>query len=115
MSKAKSEPTTIPADDWRQHQLRRRAAGKGKHAMPHGRYSATKSTFRNGVTARPLSAAQARALWELCTLTVYHPDGFTVTPEMKAVCQHISDRVEPDAQWACIAQATAREHAYVAC
>jgi hypothetical protein len=41
------------ADDWRQHQLRQRARGKGKHAMPHGRYSATKKTLHNGVVARP--------------------------------------------------------------
>jgi hypothetical protein len=39
-------------DGWRAHQLRQRARGKGKHAMPHGRYSATKKTLRNGVVAR---------------------------------------------------------------
>lgn len=41
------------ADGWRAHQLRQRARGKGKHAMPHGRYSATKKTIHNGVVARP--------------------------------------------------------------
>ena len=47
MSKANSR--TTPADDWRQHQLRRRSTGKGKFSMPHGRYSATKKTLHNGV------------------------------------------------------------------
>jgi hypothetical protein len=45
------------ADDWRAHQLRQRAHGKGKHAMQHGRYSPTKKTLRNGVVARPAAKA----------------------------------------------------------
>jgi hypothetical protein len=58
MSQAKSRTTPNPslrheADGWRAHQLRRRASGKGKHAMPHGRYSSTKRTIHNGVVARP--------------------------------------------------------------
>jgi hypothetical protein len=50
MSKAKSR--TTPADSWRQHQLRRRAAGKGKHPLPAGRYTPVKRTLRDGVAIR---------------------------------------------------------------
>ena len=102
MSKAKSR--TTPADSWRQHQLRRRAAGKGTRAMPHGRYSATKKTLQNGVVARlALSPEQDALLTEMATLVYYHPSGFTYTRPMLKVMKSIADRATPAAQRACLA------------
>ena len=102
MSKAKSR--TTPADSWRQHQLRRRAAGKGTRAMPHGRYSETKKTLHNGVVARlALSPAQDALLTEMATLVYYHPSGFTYTRPMLKLVKAIADRATPAAQRACLA------------
>ena len=102
MSKAKTSRT--PADSWRQHQLRRRAAGKGTRAMPHGRYSATKKTLHNGVVARlALSPEQDALLTEMATLVYYHPSGFTYTRPMLKVMKSIADRATPAAQRACLA------------
>jgi hypothetical protein len=102
MSKAKSR--TTPADSWRQHQLRRRAAGKGTRAMPHGRYSVTKKTLQNGVVARlALSPEQDALLTEMATLVYYHPSGFTYTRPMLKVMKSIADRATPAAQRACLA------------
>ena len=102
MSKAKSR--TTPADGWRQHQLRRRAAGKGTRAMPHGRYSLTKKTLQNGVVARlALSPEQDALLTEMATLVYYHPSGFTYTRPMLKVMKSIADRATPAAQRACLA------------
>jgi hypothetical protein len=102
MSKAKSR--TTPADGWRQHQLRRRAAGKGKSPMPHGRYSATKKTLHNGVVARlALSPEQDALLTEMATLVYYHPSGFTYTRPMLKLVKAIADRATPAAQRACLA------------
>ena len=100
MSKAKSR--TTPADSWRQHQLRRRAAGKGTRAMPHGRYSVTKKTLQNGVVARlALSPEQDALLTEMATL-VYYSDGFTYTRPMMKLVKAIADRATPAAQRACL-------------
>ena len=100
MSKAKSR--TTPADGWRQHQLRGRAAGKGTRAMPHGRYSATKKTLHNGVVARlALSPEQDALLTEMATL-VYYSDGFTYTRPMMKLVKAIADRATPAAQRACL-------------
>src|SRR5258706_9785801 len=102
MSKAKS--CTTPAVGWRQHQLRRRAAGKGTRAMPHGRYSATKKTLHNGVVARlALSPEQDALLTEMATLVYYHPVGFTYTRPMMKLVKAIADRATPAAQRACLA------------
>ena len=102
MSKAKTSRT--PADGWRQHQLRRRAAGKGTRAMPHGRYSVTKKTLQNGVVARlALSPEQDALLTEIATLVYYHPSGFTYTRPMLKVMKSIADRATPAAQRACLA------------
>jgi hypothetical protein len=102
MSKAKTSRT--PADGWRQHQLRRRAAGKGTRAMPHGRYSLTKKTLQNGVVARlALSPEQDALLTEMATLVYYHPSGFTYTRPMLKVMKSIADRATPAAQRACLA------------
>jgi hypothetical protein len=102
MSKAKTSRT--PADGWRQHQLRRRAAGKGTRAMPHGRYSVTKKTLQNGVVARlALSLEQDALLTEMATLVYYHPSGFTYTRPMLKVMKSIADRATPAAQRACLA------------
>ena len=102
MSKAKTSRT--PADSWRQHQLRRRAAGKGTRAMPHGRYSATKKTLHNGVVARlALSPEQDALLTEMATLVYYHPSGFTYTKPMMKLVKSIADRATPAAQHACLA------------
>ena len=102
MSKAKTSRT--PAEGWRQHQLRRRAAGKGTRAMPHGRYSATKKTLHNGVVARlALSPEQDALLTEMATLVYYHPSGFTYTRPMLKLVKAIADRATPAAQRACLA------------
>ena len=102
MSKAKTSRT--PADGWRQHQLRRRAAGKGTRAMPHDRYSLTKKTLQNGVVARlALSPEQDALLTEMATLVYYHPSGFTYTRPMLKVMKSIADRATPAAQRACLA------------
>ena len=102
MSKAKTSRT--PADGWRQHQLRRRAAGKGTRAMPHGRYSATKKTLQNGVVGRlALSPEQDALLTEMATLVYYHPVGFTYTRPMMKLVKAIADRATPAAQRACLA------------
>jgi hypothetical protein len=102
MSKAKTSRT--PADGWRQHQLHRRAAGKGTRAMPHGRYSPTKKTLQNGVVARlALSPEQDALLTEMATLVYYHPSGFTYTRPMLKVMKSIADRATPAAQRACLA------------
>jgi hypothetical protein len=115
MAKAKTRSTTNraprhePADDWRLHQLRRRAHGNGEHPMPHGRYSATKKTLRNGVVARlALSPEQDALLTEMATL-VYYSDGFTYTRPMMKLVKSIADRATPAAQHACLAQAHTRE------
>jgi hypothetical protein len=119
MSKANISSTANPAlrheaaDSWRLAQLRRRAAGKGKRPMPHGRYSATKRTLRHGVLARPaLTADQAEVLWEICTLSAYS-DGFTHTEEMAAVCREIADTAGRPAIAMCLARADIRERAIV--
>jgi hypothetical protein len=115
MSKAKSR--TTPADGWRQHQLRRRDAGKGKHAMPAGRYSETKKTLHNGVAIRHgrmvFTADQAETLIEIATL-VTCTDGFTYTPAMMKLNKLIAAAAGPNYRRACISEAAAREHAYVA-
>jgi len=112
MSKAKTRTTTNraprhePADDWPLHQLRQRAAGKGKFPMPHGRYSPTKKTLHNGVVARPalaLSPEQDALLTEMATLVYYHPSGFTYTKPMMKLVKSIADRATPAAQHACLA------------
>ncbi len=122
MSKAKSASTpdsahpASPADDWRLAQLRRRAAGKGKHPLSAGRYSTIKRKLSGEVVARPaltLSRTQIDTLTEIATL-VYYSDGFTYTAPMMALNKFIADRATPAAQHACLAEATAREHAYVA-
>jgi hypothetical protein len=120
MSKAKTR--TTPADDWRQHQLRRRAAGKGKHPLPHGRYSGTKKTLHDGVQPRHrllpgyracdtltfLSPAQIEALEELCVLSA-HTWGFSFSPAMDRVCKAIADEVGPADRDAYLARASKRE------
>jgi hypothetical protein len=60
-----------------------------------------------------LFPAQIEALEELCVLT-YYSDGFTYTKRMMKLVKSIADRATPAAQHACLAQANAREHAYVA-
>jgi hypothetical protein len=103
MSKAKTSRT--PADSWRQHQLRRRAAGKGTRAMPHGRYSSLKRKLSGEVIARPaltLTAEQDALLTEMATL-VYYSDGFTYTRPMMKLVKSIADRATPAAQRACLA------------
>src|SRR5258706_4069878 len=108
MSKAKSR--TTPADGWRLHQLRGRAAGKGKHAMPHGRYSATKKTLHNGIAIRDgrmvFTAEQAETLAEIATLVTYS-DGFTYTPEMMKLNKLIAGAAGPNWRRACILEASA--------
>ena len=123
MSKAKSRTTTNratghePADSWRNAQLRRRTAGKGKHPMPHGRYSATKKTLHNGVVYRDghlvLTIDQADTLTQIATLVTY-TDGFTYTPAMMKVNKLIAAAAGPNYRRACISEAAARELAYVA-
>jgi hypothetical protein len=117
MSKA-NDSTTTSRDGWRQHQLRRRAAGKGKHPLPGGRYSPLKRTLHNGVIDRPnplafISQSEAETLAELCTLTAYS-DGFTFTEPMMAICKVIANRSTPAARRVCLVEAAARELAYVA-
>jgi hypothetical protein len=111
MSQAKKSTTPNralrhePADDWRLAQLRQRARGKGKHPMPHGRYSATKKTLHNGVVARlalALSPEQDALLTEMATL-VYYSQGFTYTRDMMRLTKLIADRATPAAQHACLA------------
>jgi hypothetical protein len=118
MAKANSTNTTIPADSWRDHQLRRRAKGAGKFRMKHGRYSVTKKTLHNGVVARAVLTALpedlAIALEELCVLAAHHPSGFTHTPQMEAACRRVAAESEPAAIAMCLARADARERAYVA-
>lgn len=97
-------PRHEPADDWRLAQLRQRAHGKGKHPMPHGRYSTTKKTLHNGVVARlALSPEQDALLTEMATLVYYHPNGFTYTRDMMRLTKLIADRATPAAQHACLA------------
>jgi hypothetical protein len=105
---AQATESHTPADSWRQHRVRQRANGKGKHPMPHGRYSATKKTLHNGVVARPALTA----LEELCVLSIY-ADGFTFTPQMEAACQRAADKLDPAAIAACLARADIRERAVV--
>jgi hypothetical protein len=84
--------------------------------MPAGRYSIIKRKLSGEVVARPaltLSPAQIETLTELSTLA-YYSDGFTFTPAMMRLSKFIADRVPPAAQHACLAEAAAREHAYVA-
>jgi hypothetical protein len=111
MAKAKSR--TTPADGWRQHQLRRRARGKGKHPLPGGRYTPVKRTLRKGVQPRDADRI-ADALWEACTLSAYHPSGFSWTPEMMAAAKHIADLAPRKTRTACLAAADARERSYIA-
>jgi hypothetical protein len=57
-----------------------------------------------------LSGAQARALWEMCTLATYHPSGFTYTSEMEAVCELIADSAGSATDRAfCLTRADERE------
>jgi hypothetical protein len=110
MAKADS-PNTTNLSPWRAAQLRQKARGKGKHPMPHGRYSATKKTLRDGVVARPqltLSPAQIEALEELCTLSTYSM-GFTYSPAMARVCKAIADKAGPAARADYFARASKRE------
>jgi hypothetical protein len=115
MSKAKSR--TTPADDWRQHRARQRAKGKGRFAMPAGRYTPVKRTLRNGVVYRDrhlaLTLDQADTLVQLATLVTYS-DGFTYTPAMMALNRRLANIGGPNYRAAVLAEAAAREHAYVA-
>jgi hypothetical protein len=62
-----------------------------------------------------LSGAQARALWEMCTLATYHPSGFTYTREMEAVCELIADAAGSATDRAfCLARSDQRERAAIA-
>ena len=57
-----------------------------------------------------LTGAQAKTLWELCTLATYHPSGFTYTREMEAVCELIADSAGSATDRAfCLARADERE------
>ena len=62
-----------------------------------------------------LSGAQARALWEMCTLATYHPSGFTYTSEMEAVCELIADSAGSATDRAfCLTRADERERLVIA-
>jgi hypothetical protein len=91
--------------------------GAGKFPMKHGRYSATKKTLHNGVVYRDghlaLTLDQADTLVEIATL-VTHSDGFTWTPAMMKLNKLIANIGGPNYRRAILAEATAREHAYVA-
>ncbi len=61
-----------------------------------------------------LTGAQARTLWELCTLATYS-DGFTYTREMEAVCELIADSAGSATDRAfCLARADQRERQAIA-
>jgi hypothetical protein len=62
-----------------------------------------------------LTGAQARALWEYCTLTAYSVDGFTVTSEMERVAKLVVDQGGSASDRAfCLARADQRERALIA-
>jgi hypothetical protein len=62
-----------------------------------------------------LTGAQARTLWELCTLAAYHPSGFTYTPKMEALVEFIADAAGTAGDRAfCLARADQRERAVIA-
>ena len=76
--------------------------------------SQAKKTLHNGVVARlALSPEQDALLTEMATL-VYYSDGFTYTPEMMKLNKLIATAAGPNWRRACISEAAAREHAYVA-
>jgi hypothetical protein len=114
VSQAKRPPTTSPDsahDSWRAFQLRRRAAGKGKQPMRHGRYTPVKRKLSGEVVARPalsLSQAQIEALEEMCTLSAYSM-GFTYSPAMDRLCKAIADKAGPAARADYFARASKRE------
>jgi hypothetical protein len=85
--------------------------------MPHGRYSPTKRTLRNGVVYRDghlaLTLDQADTLTQIATLVTYS-DGFTYTPAMMKLNKLIANIGGPNYRQAILAEAAAREHAYVA-
>ena len=61
-----------------------------------------------------LSGAQARTLWEICTLVTYHT-GFTYSPEQEALCAFIADAAGSAIDRAfCVARAEERERAAIA-
>ena len=61
-----------------------------------------------------LTGAQAKTLWELCTLATYHPSGFTYTSEMEAVCELIADSAGSATDRAfCLTRADERERAAI--
>ena len=60
-----------------------------------------------------LTAEQAETLTEIATLVTYS-DGFTYTPEMMKLNKLIATAAGPNWRRACISEAAAREHAYVA-
>ena len=123
MAKAKSRTTPNrtsghePTDDWRLAQLRRRAAGKGKHPLPAGRYTPVKRTLRNGVVTRhgrlALNGEQIETLAEIATLVTYS-DGFTYTPRMMALNKLLANIGGPNYRRGILAEAAARERTYVA-
>ena|SRR5882672_10198197 len=106
MSKAKTR--TTPADGWRQHQLRRRAAGKGKHPLPAGRYTPVKRKLSGEVVARGLPRAYSVALEELCVLSAC-TDGFCYTPAMQRAVDAVADAIGPAARADYLARASKRE------
>jgi hypothetical protein len=61
-----------------------------------------------------LTGAQARALWEYCTLTAYS-DGFTVSPEMDRVAKFVADQGgSATDRTFCLTRADERERAAIA-
>ena len=62
-----------------------------------------------------LTGAQARTLWEICTLVTYS-DGFTYSPEQEALCAFIADSSGSSAsdRAFCLARAEQRERAEIA-
>jgi hypothetical protein len=70
--------------------------------------------FKRTPVTLTLSADQAEALREMCTLSAYHPSGFTVTEEMEAVTKLIADRSGAPAIAMCLARADIRERTYIA-
>jgi hypothetical protein len=62
-----------------------------------------------------LTGAQARTLWEICTLVTYS-DGFTYSPEQEALCAFIADSAGSSAsdRAFCLARAEQRERAEIA-
>ena len=61
-----------------------------------------------------LSGAQARTLWEICTLVTYS-DGFTYSPEQEALCAFIADAAGSAIdRLRCLTRADERERAAIA-